>query len=99
MNAEWWRLVSVQATLPRNKYRRPSMRLARARLILPFLLLPAAAQEPESGPSNEKAQKSFKEGWAYLNQHKQQSALDSFKKADKQDGGHCTACQKQMVKY
>ncbi len=75
------------------------MRLVRACLILPFLFLQAAAQEAESGPSNEKAQKSLKEGWAYLNQHKEQSALDSFKKADKQDGGHCTACQKQMVKY
>jgi thiol-disulfide isomerase/thioredoxin len=28
-----------------------------------------------------------------------ESALDSFKKADKQDGGHCMACQKQMIKY
>lgn len=26
-------------------------------------------------------------------------ALDSFKKADKQDGGHCVACQKQVVKF
>ena len=75
------------------------MRLVRASLILPFLLLPITAQEHAGEPSNEKAQKSFKEGWAYLNQHKQQSALDSFKKADKQDGGQCTACQKQMVKY
>lgn len=75
------------------------MRLVRACLILPFLLFPAMAQEPESGPSNEKAQKSFKEGSAYVNQHKQQWALDSFKKADKQDGGHCAACQKLMVKY
>jgi len=29
------------------------------------------------------------EGWA----------LDSFKKADKEDGGNCLACQKQMIKY
>jgi thiol-disulfide isomerase/thioredoxin len=75
------------------------MRLARACLILPVLLLSAMAQEPDSGPTNEKAQKSFKEAWGHLNQHNRQSALDSFKKADKQDGGHCTACQKQMVKY
>lgn len=75
------------------------MRLVRVGLILPFLLFPVVAQEAETGPSNEKAKKSFKEGLAYLNQHKQQWALDSFKKADKQDGGHCAACQKQMVRY
>jgi thiol-disulfide isomerase/thioredoxin len=27
------------------------------------------------------------------------AALDSFKKADKQDDGHCLACQKKMIKY
>ena len=75
------------------------MRLIRACLILPFLLQPATAQDRTGEPSNEKAQKSFKEAWGYLNQRKQQWALDSFKKADKQDGGHCTVCQKQMVKY
>jgi peroxiredoxin len=26
-------------------------------------------------------------------------ALDRFKRADKQDGGHCLACQKKMIKY
>jgi hypothetical protein len=38
------------------------MRLVRVCLILPFLLFPVMAQEPETGPSNEKAKKSFKEG-------------------------------------
>lgn len=71
----------------------------RACLILPFLLIPVFAQEPDSGPTNEKAQKSFKEGLTYVNEHKQQWALDSFKKADKQDGGKCTGCQMRMVKY
>jgi thiol-disulfide isomerase/thioredoxin len=75
------------------------MRLVRACLILPFLLLTATAQEHTGEPSNEKAQKTFKQAWEYLNQRNQQSALDSFKKADKQDGGHCTVCQKQMVRY
>ena len=27
------------------------------------------------------------------------AAVDEFKKADKQDGGHCHPCQKQMIKY
>jgi peroxiredoxin len=75
------------------------MRFFRACLILPFLVLPAIAQEPANGPTNEKAQKTFKEAWNYAHQHKREFALDSFKKADKQDGGHCTACQKQMVNY
>ncbi len=25
--------------------------------------------------------------------------MDSFKKADKQDGGHCLACQEKIIKY
>jgi thiol-disulfide isomerase/thioredoxin len=28
-----------------------------------------------------------------------ETAIDSFKKADKQDGGHCLACQKKMIQY
>ena len=28
-----------------------------------------------------------------------EAALDDFKKADKQDGGHCKACQRKMMKY
>ena len=75
------------------------MGLVRACLILPLLVFPAIAQESASGPTNEKAQKTFKEAWDYVHQHKREFALDSFKKADKQDGGHCTACQKQMVNY
>src|SRR5207253_4595127 len=30
--------------------------------------------------------------------YKAEWALDDFNKADKQDGGHCLACQKQMIK-
>ncbi|MFZ3214874.1 MAG: TlpA disulfide reductase family protein [Candidatus Acidiferrales bacterium] len=35
----------------------------------------------------------------YLHQQDIAAALDNFKKADKQDGNHCRACQKQMIKY
>ena len=35
----------------------------------------------------------------YLQQHMSAAALESFKKADKQDDGHCLACQKKMIKY
>ena len=34
-----------------------------------------------------------------LKQHMTWAALDSFKKADKQDDGHCLICQKKMIKY
>jgi len=61
---------------------------------------PALAQEKaDEGPTNEKAQKTFKEGLEYLYQHRFYSALADFKKADKQDDGHCLACQKAVVKY
>ena len=51
------------------------------------------------GPSNEKAQKTFKEAQGYLHDRMARPALDEFKKADKQDDGHCVACQKKMIKY
>jgi thiol-disulfide isomerase/thioredoxin len=34
-----------------------------------------------------------------LHDRRPDAALDAFKKADKQDGGHCLSCQRQMVKY
>jgi peroxiredoxin len=62
--------------------------------------LQMAAQEKSSdGPSNEKAQKTYKEAEQYLHERRTDLALDAFKKADKQDGGHCLACQKRMLKY
>jgi thiol-disulfide isomerase/thioredoxin len=48
-------------------------------------------------PKDQKAQKSYAEGLAWQKDHKQSAALDSFKKADKQDGGHCAACQKKIM--
>jgi len=64
------------------------------------LITPAFGQEKESGgPSNEKAQKSYKEAMEYLHHRMVQAALDAFKKADKQDTGQCLACQRQIVKY
>jgi outer membrane protein assembly factor BamD (BamD/ComL family) len=63
---------------------------------------PGLAQDKEKadeGPTNEKAQKAYKEGLDDLHHRQTSFALDSFKKADKQDGGHCLACQKKMIKY
>jgi thiol-disulfide isomerase/thioredoxin len=60
---------------------------------------PAFAQDKPTGPTSEKAQKSYKEALSFLHERKEEFALDSFKKADKQDDGHCPACQKQIIKY
>jgi thiol-disulfide isomerase/thioredoxin len=56
-------------------------------------------QEQAGGPTNEKARKTFKEGLELEKKHAMIWALDAFKKADKQDGGHCAACQEKMIKY
>jgi outer membrane protein assembly factor BamD (BamD/ComL family) len=59
-----------------------------------------AAQEKSSeGPSSEKAQKTYKEAQQYLHDRRPELALDAFRKADKQDGGHCVACQHHKLKY
>ena len=58
-----------------------------------------AQDKSEAGPTNEKAQKTYNEGLEYLHKRMTESAVESFKKADKQDGGHCIACQQKMVKY
>ncbi len=46
-----------------------------------------------------KRRKTYKHAPAALDDRRQDIALDEFKKADKQDGGHCFPCQKQMIKY
>jgi thiol-disulfide isomerase/thioredoxin len=60
---------------------------------------PGLAQESESGPSNEKARTTYKEGLNHLHDRMPGAALESFKKADKQDDGHCLPCQKKIIKY
>jgi thiol-disulfide isomerase/thioredoxin len=57
------------------------------------------AQDKNDGPTNEKAQKTYREGLRYLHDREKIQAFESFKKADKQDGGHCVACQKQVIKF
>lgn len=59
--------------------------------------IPAAAQENNGGPVSDKAQKTYREGLTYLQKHMPQAALDSFKKADRQDDGRCLVCQKQII--
>ena len=75
------------------------MRFARICLASICVLTPVLAQEKTDGPTNEKAQKTYKEALEHLHDRRTDWALDTFKKADKQDGGHCLACQRQMIKY
>ncbi len=75
------------------------MRYAAVALLLACIVMPFSGQEKTDGPQDEKAKKTYKEAFEYLKQRRTDAALDCFKKADKQDGGHCLACQKMMIKY
>ena len=75
------------------------MRYAAMALVLACIITPLLAQENAEGPIREKAQKTYKEASEYLHRRMTEAALECFKKADKQDGGHCLSCQKKMVKY
>jgi thiol-disulfide isomerase/thioredoxin len=57
------------------------------------------AQDVADGPTDEKAKKTYKDAVNALHEYGRQNALEGFAKADKQDGGHCLACQRQMIKY
>ncbi len=73
-----------------------------AGMVLAIVLATAAplpAQTSTAGPTSEKAQKTYKQGLYFVQQKMLDAALESFKKADKQDGGHCAACQEKMIKY
>jgi peroxiredoxin len=80
------------------------MRLACICLLLAALLSPivspnALAQEKLAGPTDEKARKTYEKALKALHERNTLSAFDDFKKADKQDGGHCLDCQAKMIKY
>jgi len=69
-------------------------------LLLTSIATSCLAQgNPDQGPTNEKAQKTYKEALDYLHSRNPEAALNDFKKADKQDGGRCIACQRNMIKY
>jgi thiol-disulfide isomerase/thioredoxin len=75
------------------------MRFVKPLLILALASAPLWAQQQASGPTDPKAQKTYKSALEYLHQHETEAALDTFKKADKQDGGHCLDCQNKMIHY
>jgi len=60
---------------------------------LPFTIY---GQSVADGPTDTHAQKSFAEGKSLEAKHQYAFALDSFKKADKQDG-HCAACAREVM--
>jgi thiol-disulfide isomerase/thioredoxin len=70
-------------------------------LVLAMMAMSVTAQEKqekkEEAPSNEKAQKTYREAIDYLSRRMTVQAIESFKKADKQDEGHCLGCQKQII--
>jgi thiol-disulfide isomerase/thioredoxin len=75
------------------------MRFTCTIVVLACFFSPALAQEKPDGPTDEKARKTYEKALKSLHERNKQSALDDFKKADKQDGGHCLPCQKQMIKF
>ena len=75
------------------------MRTLTVALAAGILLGTVSAQTKLEGPADEKAKKSYKQALQELHDGNAQFALDDFKKADKQDRGHCAACQTQMLKY
>ena len=75
------------------------MRYAGLLILSGALVVPSFAQNDTEGPANEKARKTYQEAFEYLQHRATGAALDSFKKAYKQDDGHCLGCQEKMVKY
>jgi thiol-disulfide isomerase/thioredoxin len=75
------------------------MRRVGTLLLLIALAAPIPAQDLPEEPSNEKAKKTYQQALEHLQKHEIPQALDGFKKADKQDGGHCFGCQLKMIKY
>ena len=67
-------------------------------LALACALSPAGAQSNDVKPTDEKALKTYNAAVELMREKMQAAALGEFKKADKQDGGHCYACQRQMIR-
>lgn len=55
----------------------------------------APATKAPAGPADPKAQQTFAEAAKLFKKHDYAFALDGFRKADKQDGGHCIPCEMQ----
>jgi thiol-disulfide isomerase/thioredoxin len=66
---------------------------------LAVALASAGFAQTGNGPADPKAQKTFQSAMDWVRQHDYAAAVDSFKKANKQDGGHCGECAYKIVKY
>ena len=75
------------------------MKQVLACLALLFFATNVVSQNKSDGPTDEKAKKTYSRALEEIKEHKAEFALDDFKKANKQDGGHCLDCQRQMIKY
>ena len=53
----------------------------------------AATDAAAARPADPKAAKTFAEAESLFAEHRYRFALDDFRKADKQDGGHCVICE------
>ncbi len=84
----------------RDEITRVQRKIGAAICILMFAAaLSGLAQDGPAGPTNEKAQKTYQNALKLLQKHSYAFAIDEFKKADKQDGGHCEDCQRKIVRY
>ena len=71
-------------------------------LLFVFAAASVLAQEQKDNevlPTNEKARKTYADAQEHVKKRMIPSALEGFKKADKQDGGHCLPCQRNIIKY
>jgi thiol-disulfide isomerase/thioredoxin len=75
------------------------MRLIGVLILIMCTVESLPAEDAAPGPTNEKAQKTYNNALQYIHDRMTRAALDEFKKADKQDDGHCIACQKKMLEY
>src|SRR5271156_1534965 len=96
-------VASRRVALRGHSLGRLFMRIALVIMALACILSPVRAQSTDVKandvkPTDEKALKTYNSAVQLMSQHLQAAALGEFKKADKQDGGHCYACQKQMIR-
>jgi len=54
---------------------------------------PSKPAAPSKGPADPKAKKTYDDAIKLMREHHWNFALDGFRKADKQDGGHCIPCE------
>jgi len=60
--------------------------------------IPNTDEKVVSGPSDPKAVKTYADAMKLMKDRKFTFALDEFRKADKQDGGHCIPCEAKAYK-